>query len=242
MGHAVEHWVAGPDNGVMNAASTPVLLLTGFEPFASHAVNESWQIAQALHGAPIGAFRVQAEQLPCVFGRSRERLEELMERWQPVVTVCLGLAASRHEISVERVALNIDDARIPDNDGRQPIDQPIVADGPIAHWSRLPIKRIVSAVRAAGWPAAVSQSAGTYVCNHVFYGLMQALERAVRQPGRLAWRGGFIHVPAVGTAWPAPASDQRLWTLEDLTAAVRLALASALDEGPDLSLTGGQVD
>jgi pyroglutamyl-peptidase len=104
--------------------------------------------------------------------------------------ICVGQAAGRADVTVERVAVNIDDSRIPDNEGKNPVDLPIVPDGPVAYWSTLPIKTIVQALGSSGVPASVSNSAGTFVCNHIFYGLMHALAQSAGET-----KGGFIHLP-----------------------------------------------
>ncbi|WP_347333370.1 pyroglutamyl-peptidase I, partial [Ralstonia pseudosolanacearum] len=148
------------------------VLITGIEPFESDPTNPSWDIARALDGERIDGATLVARQLPCVFGRANRELVAAIEATQPSLVLALGLASGRSELSVERVAINVIDARIPDNAGNQPVDVPVVADGPAAYFSSLPIKAIVHALRAAGVPAAVSQSAGTYNCNHLFYGLM----------------------------------------------------------------------
>jgi pyroglutamyl-peptidase len=147
----------------------------------------------------------------------------------------LGLASNRSEVTVERVALNVDDARIPDNAGQQPVDQPVVPDGPTAYLASLPIKRMVAAVRAAGVPASVSQTAGTFVCNHVFYA--GAHWRATQAPGL---RVGFVHLPPL----PAQAARHPGMTgmrLSMLTDAVRAALLAAVSHEDDAPLTGGAV-
>jgi pyroglutamyl-peptidase len=168
------------------------VLVTGFEPFEADAVNPAWEVARALDGwRPAGA-TVYAAKLACVFGRAMEQLELAMALRQPQLVICLGLASGRGEVSLERVAINVDDARIPDNDGKQPVDLPIVAGGPAAYFSTLPIKAIVRDLRAAGLSGAVSNSAGTFVCNHVFYGLMHQLARH-----RAHARGGFVHLPCL---------------------------------------------
>src|SRR5690606_37700984 len=133
---------------------------------------------------------VRSVLLPCVFGRALEVLDAAITRHRPSVVIALGLAGSRRDITVERVALNIDDARIPDNAGCRPIDQPVVAGAPCAYWSTLPIKAIVVALQEAGIAASVSQSAGTFVCNHVFYGLAH----------RLASRRGEATLAAASTS------------------------------------------
>ena len=170
---------------------TRTILITGFEPFGGDRRNPSAEIAQALAGTQIGGCTIVGAVLPCVFGKSWRVLRGLVRKHRPELVICLGLAATRTEITPERVAINVDDARIPDNAGRQPVDRPIVRGGPTAYWSTLPIKAIVVAVQRRGIAASVSSSAGTFVCNHVFYGLLHDLRRS------RSVRGGFIHVP-----WP----------------------------------------
>ncbi|MBI5690347.1 MAG: pyroglutamyl-peptidase I [Verrucomicrobia bacterium] len=167
------------------------VLVTGFEPFGGGARNPSGEIAHALDGRVIAGRRVAGVVLPCVFGKATRELGRQISRHRPAIVVCLGLASGRAEVTPERVAINIEDARMPDNAGRQPVDRPVVRTGPAAYWSTLPIKAIVAGLRSAGVPAAVSQTAGTFVCNSVFYGLMHRLQRL---PGV---RGGFVHVPAM---------------------------------------------
>ena len=143
---------------------------------------------------------MRAAQLPCVFGDAVVRLQAAIAQWQPVLVICLGLAGGRSEITPERVAINVDDARIPDNAGRQPVDTAVQLHGPVAYFSTLPIKAMVRSLRAEGIPASVSNTAGTFVCNHVFYALMHHLAQGTTNEGRpqaSAARGGFIHVPAL---------------------------------------------
>lgn len=179
----------------------PTVLLTGFEPFDSRTLNPSWEAVRLLADRPDGAkggsryeptYDLRVAELPCEFQRCGDRLAELVEANSPDLVICVGEAAGRSELSVERIAINVSDARIPDNSGCQPIDEPIVPGAPAAYFSTLPIKTAVSAARAAGVPAAVSQTAGTYVCNDVFYRLMHMI--AVRYPHV---RGGFVHVPSL---------------------------------------------
>ncbi len=212
--------------------NTPCILVTGFEPFGGEALNPSWQVAQALDGSSISGVPVRALQLPCVFGAARRALQQALRRHRPQLVVCLGQAGGRDGITVERVAINVDDARIPDNGGQQPIDATIESRGPAAYFSSLPIKAIVAALQQAGHGASVSQTAGTYVCNHVFYGLMHALRR---RPGV---RGGFIHIPyAPGQAGARPGVP--VMPLDEQTAAIRLALYTALHTATDLRASGG---
>ncbi len=209
------------------------VLITGIEPFESDPTNPSWDIARALDGERIGEATVVARQLPCVFGLANRELVEAIEATRPSLVLALGLASGRGEISVERVAINVIDARIPDNAGNQPVDVPVVADGPAAYFSTLPIKAIVHALRAAGVPAAVSQSAGTYNCNHLFYGLMHHI--ATRAP---QVRGGFIHVPATPELAARHPGRPSL-PLDGQIAGIRVAVRTALATHSDLKLSGG---
>jgi pyroglutamyl-peptidase len=163
------------------------VLMTGFAPFGGESVNPSWQAVSVL-----GARRddVAAVELPCEFAASLPALRQAIEVHEPELVVCVGQAGGRAEVTPERVAINLVDARIPDNAGAQPVDVPVVDGGPAAYFTTLPVKACVAAIRAAGVPAAVSHTAGTYVCNQVFYGLMHLL--ATDFPGV---RGGFAHVP-----------------------------------------------
>lgn len=165
------------------------VLLTGFEPFGGDDRNPSQEIAQALDGCRLPGCVVVGSVLPCVFGDSLGRLRQLIRAHRPEITLCLGLAGGRAEITPERIAINLDDARMADNAGAQPVDRAVVRRGPAAYFSTLPVKAIVGRLRQEGIPAAVSHSAGTFVCNHVFYGLMHALRKLEGA------RGGFIHVP-----------------------------------------------
>lgn len=170
--------------------TSPHILLTGFEPFGGESVNPSWEIARALEGWACDGRTVRAARLSCVFGDARRELDAALAAHDPELVVCLGQAGGRPEISIERVAINVDDARIPDNLGRQPVDDAIVPQGPAAYFSTLPIKAIVHGLREAGIAASVSNTAGTFVCNHVAYGLGHLI--ATEFPHA---RGGFVHVP-----------------------------------------------
>jgi len=166
------------------------VLVTGIEPFDGDTVNPSWQVAQALAGERSGGAEIVVRELPCVLGEANQRLIAAIEELQPLAVICLGLAGGRAEISLERVAINLIDARIPDNAGKQPIDVPVVAGGPVGYFSTLPVKAAVQQLRRQGIPAAVSYTAGTYNCNHIFYGLRHYL-----QTHRPAVSAGFVHIP-----------------------------------------------
>jgi pyroglutamyl-peptidase len=212
--------------------NSTTILLTGFAPFAGETVNPSWQAVAALDGACIAGHRIVARQLPVEFGVSLAVLRDAIRDTAPALALCVGQAGGRAQLSIERIAINVDDARIADNAGNLPIDTPVIADGPAAYFATLPIKAILAEVRAAGIPAEVSQTAGTYVCNHVFYGLMHAL---CETPGV---RGGFIHIPYA----PEQAADHPgapSLPVDIATSALRIALEVALTTTHDRRLAAG---
>ena len=212
------------------------ILLTGFEPFDKDAINPSWEAVRALDGWHFEGATVRARRISCVFGAALRELDAVIDEVQPQLVIGVGQAGGRSEISPERVAINIDDGRICDNAGFQPIDEPVVTGAPVGYFSSLPIKAIVRDLRAAGIPATVSNSAGTFVCNHLFFGLMHRI--ATRPvPGM---RGGFIHIPYL------PEQAARLpgvpsMALDTVIAALRIAVATSVKVREDLHETGGQL-
>ena len=170
----------------------PTVLLTGFDPFGGATRNPSSEAVQALHGNTLAGHRVQALELPTVFGDAWQVLRAALRQHRPALVVCVGQAGGRQGLHIERVAINLDDASIPDNAGHQPHDQPIEPGAPTAYFSSLPLQAVVTELRAQGLPAEVSNSAGTFVCNHVFYRLMHTL---ATDPELRGTRGGFVHVP-----------------------------------------------
>lgn len=212
------------------------VLLTGFEPFDGAAENPSRRAVLALAAEPPPAgTRVVAEILPCRYASAGTALRAAVLRHRPDVLIAAGLASGRAEISVERVAINIDDARIADNDGARRIDAPVVAGGPAAYFSSLPIKAIAAALHAAGVPAAVSQTAGTFLCNHVFY--LACHLAATELPGL---RAGFLHMPWL----PEQAAEHPgapSMALATIVAALRTAIEATRDTGADLAVAAGAV-
>lgn len=208
------------------------VLITGFEPFGGEPINPSWEVVSRLDNAIIGGHRVVARQLPCVFGESLDTLNAAVEALSPSLVLAVGQAGGRVDITVERVGINVDDARIPDNRGNQPVDVPVVAGGPVAYFSTLPIKAMVAALRGAGIPASVSQTAGTFVCNHVMYGLLHTLRDFS------AVKGGFIHIPYLpeqAAAHPGAPS----MAAETVRQALEVAIATALQVENDIVMVGG---
>ncbi|HVU18690.1 MAG TPA: pyroglutamyl-peptidase I [Candidatus Didemnitutus sp.] len=206
------------------------ILLTGFEPFGGDSLNPSEEVARQLNGANIARHEIAGALLPCVFGAALKELKHQVRLHEPALVLCLGQAGGRAEITPERIAINIEDARVPDNAGQQPVDKPVIKGGPAAYWSTLPIKAIVQALRKKDIPAAVSQTAGTFVCNHVFYGLMHELE---------SWpdvRGGFMHLPYL----PEQTATGPSLAFEQMTTGVRLALETAISYRRDVKTAGGR--
>lgn len=197
------------------------LLVTGFEAFGGHGRNPSAEVARALDGERLGDAMVRGLVLPVAFGRAEAALVEAIERLRPARVLSLGLAPRRHEIGVERVAINLLDAPIPDNDGCCPAEGPLDPQGPAARFATLPAKTIAQALCDAGLPAAVSLSAGSYVCNALFYALLAAAERR-------AIPAGFIHLPPLAVL----AGPEQL-------RAVRIALGVTVDT---VTGRGGAVD
>ena len=165
------------------------ILVTGFDPFGGESVNPAYEAVKLLPDV-IGGAEIFKLEIPTVFSLSGPAVEEGIRKYQPDVVICVGQAGGRASISVEKVAINFADARIPDNNGEQPLDEPLQADGPAAYFATLPVKAMVQHVKEAGLPCYLSFTAGTYVCNSIMYNVLYMCEK--RYPGI---RAGFIHVP-----------------------------------------------
>lgn len=207
------------------------VLLTGFAPFGGETVNPSWQAVRALDGRVVEGHRVVTVELPCEFDASLPTLWHALRKTEPKVAIAVGLAGGRDGISLERVAINLIDARIPDNAGAQPIDIPVLRGGAAAFFSTLPIKASLLALRKADITAHVSQTAGTYVCNQVFYALLHALRR------RRNTRAGFIHLPWLPDQ--AARHGQPGMPLGQMTRALEIVVHTALAARGDTQMTAG---
>ena len=189
------------------------LLLTAFTPFDGERINPALEAVKLVKDK-IGNLEIIKLEVPTVFGKSIETVREAIEREKPDFVLSIGQAGGRAEITPERVAINLDDARIPDNEGNQPIDEPIFPDGENAYFSTLPVKAMVEAIRKEGLPSSLSNSAGTYVCNHLMYGVLYYLDKnyslkkksfTERDTSSLLFseessfvvKAGFIHVPYI---------------------------------------------
>ena len=213
------------------------VLLTGFEPFGGESINPSWQAVKKLHGQTLNDHEIKCVELPCEFGRSLEYLYQTIEKHQPSLVLCIGQAGGRSHISIERIAINIDDARIADNAGNQPVDTPIIDNAPAAYFAKLPIKTMFIGLVEAGIPAEVSNTAGTYVCNHVMFGLLHYIARHFGENDE-SIRGGFIHIPFLPEQAThhggAPSMSQT--TVVD---ALKLLIKNGLSSEPDLKVAAG---
>jgi len=200
------------------------ILFTGFEPFGGETVNPAWQAVSALPDEIAGAAIVKRE-LPTEFGRAGALLADILERERPDAALLVGQAGGRAAVTVERVAINLRDARIPDNAGFRPEDEPVVPGGETAYFSTVPVKAIVRAIAEAGVPAAVSDTAGTFVCNELLYTLLRLCRG--RFPGTA---GGFIHVPyspAQLAGKPDGTPSMEISRMTDALAAAARVLAEA---------------
>ncbi len=165
------------------------ILVTGFEPFGGEAINPSWEAVRRLNGDR-GDTHIERLLVPTTYADSIRTVTEVIDRLRPAAVVMVGQAGGRAELSIERVAINCDDEKTPDNAGVLHEDAPIVSQGPIAYLATLPIKQIVAGLRSARYPAVVSNTAGLFVCNHLFYGVLHHIVTH-----NLETQAGFVHVP-----------------------------------------------
>ncbi len=209
------------------------VLVTGFEPFGGASDNPSRRVVRALQADPPPGVQLRTAILPVSYAAASGALHAALALHKPDVLLATGLAGGRAEISVERVALNIDDARIPDNAGEQRTDQPVVPGGPAAYFASIPIKATVAAIRAAGVPAQVSQTAGTFLCNHIFY-----LASHIAATSHTGLAVGFLHLPWLPEQVASKPGEPSM-ALTSLMTGLHAAIAAALRHGADLALAEG---
>ena len=209
------------------------ILVTGFDPFGGEKVNPALEVVKSLPSVIHGA-EIRWVEIPTVFYKSAEVLETAIVRYQPDAVLCIGQAGGRTSLTPERVAINQDDARIPDNQGNQPIDTPIRLDGQAAYFSTLPIKAMVQAIKEEGLPATVSNTAGTFVCNHLMY---QALYLADKKFPHM--RAGFMHIPYM-TEQVINKPNTASMNLTDIVRGIEAAIGAIVDyKDKDIKLVGG---
>ena len=231
------------------------LLLTAFTPFDGERINPALEAVKLVKDK-IGNLEIVKLEVPTVFGKSIETVREAIEREKPDFVLSIGQAGGRAEITPERVAINLNDARIPDNEGNQPIDEPIFPDGENAYFSTLPVKAMVEAIRKEGLPSSLSNSAGTYVCNHLMYGVLYYLDKnyslkkksfTERDTSSLLFseeesssvvKAGFIHVPYI----PEQVKDKKempALPLSDIVRGLEAAILAVEENELDLKKAFG---
>lgn len=210
------------------------ILLTAFDPFGNETINPALEAVKKVNPDHIDAEIVKLE-VPTVFHKAIDVVADKIRSEQPDVVLAIGQAGGRFEITPERVAINQDDARIEDNEGNQPIDVPIFEDGQAAYFASVPIKAMVEAVRAAGVPASVSNSAGTFVCNHLMYGILYTLAKELPEA-----RGGFVHVPFIPEQVVNKANQPSM-ALKDITKGIEACLQAIVKYDQDIKKEGGAI-
>lgn len=208
------------------------ILITGFDPFGGEKINPAWEAVKLMRDNYEGAELIKL-QIPTVFKKSVELVHQKMKEIDPDVVISVGQAGGRNNMTVERVAINVMDGTISDNEGFTPIDEPNFADGDVGYFSSLPIKAMVKKMNDAGFPATISETAGTYVCNHVMYGVLYYINREFPNT-----RGGFIHVPFI----PEQVIDKPKFpsmALKDIAKCLELCVEAAIENKKDIKMGGG---
>jgi pyroglutamyl-peptidase len=216
----------------------PKILITGFAPFGGESINPSWQIAKSLPKT-IARHQIECLEVPTEFGRAIKVTTKAIDSLKPVIVLCLGQAGGRARLSVERVAINMNDARIADNAGQQPIDESIAPLGegaPAAYFATLPIKAMVEAMTMQSIPAEVSNTAGTFVCNHLLYGVLHHIATK-----KLSIRSGFMHVPFLPSQ-TLDRADTASMSLDTMIEGVKVAIMAAITNQTDIKRVGGALD
>ena len=211
------------------------ILLTAFDPFGGEPVNPAQEAVEAVRDNIAGA-QIVKQIVPTVFGKSIETVHEAMKRENPDVTLCIGQAGGRIGLTPERVAINLNDARIPDNEGNQPLDTPIFKDGKNAYFTKLPAKAMVENIIKAGIPASVSYTAGTYVCNHLMYGVLYYIDKEFPN-----MRGGFMHVPFLHEQVLDKKNMPSL-SKADIVKGIEAAIEAIVQNKEELKTVGGEID
>ena len=214
------------------------ILVTGFDPFGGEKINPALETIKRLPDAVLGARIIKLE-IPTVVGKSLAKIQGAVEKENPDVVLSIGQAGGRSEITVERVGINIDDCRIPDNEGNQPIDEPIVAGGPSAYFVTVPIKAIVEKIKANKIPASISNTAGTFICNHVCYGVAHLA--AARTAAGKPMKSGFIHIPFLPEQVIGKPALTPSMSLETIVSGITHALEAIVEHDSDIKVSGGKI-
>lgn len=209
------------------------LLLTAFDPFGGDKINPALEAVKLVENR-IADIEVLKLEIPTVFRKSIDKLKLAIDKEKPDYVICVGQAGGRFDISIERVAINIDDARIKDNEGNQPIDVKIFEDGENSYFANLPIKAMVNEIKEAGLPASISNTAGTFVCNHLMYGLLYYINKEYPNI-----KGGFIHVPFIPEQVVTRANAPAM-AMEDIAKALEAAILAISKNKEDIKVNGGR--
>ncbi|MGG7059330.1 pyroglutamyl-peptidase I [Clostridium nigeriense] len=210
------------------------ILITGFDPFGGESINPALEAVKKLPDTILGQDVIKIE-IPTVFRKSLEKIEENIQKHNPDVVISIGQAGGRFGVTPERVAINMDDARIKDNEGNQPIDISIYEDGENAYFSNLPIKAMVKEMNDNGIPASVSNTAGTFVCNHVMYGILYLIDK--KYPNI---RGGFIHVPYIPSQVTTKPNMPSM-SIDDIAKGLELSIKAIIENSSDIKTIGGTI-
>lgn len=210
------------------------ILVTGFDPFGEDKINPAIESVKKLPDEIKGVKIIKLE-IPTVYMKSLKKIDEAIKEYNPDVILSIGQAGGRPDITVERVGINVDDYRIKDNEGNQPIDTKIYDDGENAYFSNLPIKAIVENIRKNNIPASISNTAGTFVCNHVLYGVQYLLDK--KYPNK---KSGFIHIPFLPEQVISRPNTPSM-SISTIVKALTLALEAIIENGSDKKISGGTI-
>ena len=214
------------------------ILVTGFDPFGGEKINPALETIKRLPDTILGAQIIKLE-IPTVVGKSLAKIKEAVEKENPDVVLSIGQAGGRSEITVERIGINIDDCRIPDNEGNQPIDEPVIKGGPAAYFVTVPIKAIVENIKANKIPASISNTAGTFICNHVCYGVAHLA--AARTAAGKPMKSGFIHIPFLPEQVIGKPAFTPSMSLETIVSGITHALEAIVEHSFDIKVSGGKI-
>lgn len=214
------------------------ILVTGFDPFGGEKINPALETIKRLPDTILGAQIIKLE-IPTVVGKSLAKIKEAVEKENPDAVLSIGQAGGRSEITVERIGINIDDCRIPDNEGNQPIDEPVVKGGPAAYFVTVPIKAIVENIQAHNIPASISNTAGTFICNHVCYGVAHLA--VARTAAGKPMKSGFIHIPFLPEQVIGKPALTPSMSLETIVSGITHALEAIVEHGSDIKVSGGKI-
>jgi len=208
------------------------VLVTGFDPFGGESINPAFEAVKALPDT-LGTIEIIKKEIPTVFYKSLDCIDGLINTFSPDIIICVGQAGGRSDISIEKVGINLNEARIPDNEGNQPQNKPVYSDGETAYFSNLPLKGMIKDLHASKVPASISYTAGTYVCNHVLYGVSYLVDKKYSHI-----KSGFIHVPFLPEQVVGK-SNMPSMTVETITKALEICIKACEKYETDIEYISG---